>query len=106
MNDKKDQYVTLFQAGMLILNILAVGLICGFIYATTNRILAHYDARTFLDSVVTIPVNPGENLLLCMGLMMVMVITFALRQIWQQDHSRLTVCTLLVDAFVCVGLVV
>lgn len=77
MNDKKDQYVTLFQAGMLILNILAVGLICGFIYATTNRILAHYDARTFLDSVVTIPVNPGENLLLCMGLMMVMVITFA-----------------------------
>ena len=84
MNDKKDQYVTLFQAGMLILNILAVGLICGFIYATTNRILAHYDARTFLDSVVTIPVNPGENLLLCMGLMMVMVITFALRQIWQQ----------------------
>ena len=43
MNDKKDQYVTLFQAGMLILNILAVGLICGFIYATTNRILAHYD---------------------------------------------------------------
>ena len=41
MNDKKDQYVTLFQAGMLILNILAVGLICGFIYATTNRILAH-----------------------------------------------------------------
>lgn len=77
MNDKKDRYVTLFQAGMLILNILAVGLICGFIYATTNRILAHYDARTFLDSVVTIPVNPGENLLLCMGLMMVMVITFA-----------------------------
>lgn len=106
MNDKKDQYVTLFQAGMLILNILAVGLICGFIYATTNRILAHYDARTFLDSVVTIPVNPGENLMLCMGLMMVMVITFALRQIWQQDHSRLTVCTLLVDAFVCVVLVV
>lgn len=37
MNDKKDQYVTSFQAAMLILNIIAVGLICGFIYVTTNR---------------------------------------------------------------------
>ena len=47
MNDKKDQYVTSFQAAMLILNIIAVGLICGFIYVTTNRILAHNDARTY-----------------------------------------------------------
>ena len=106
MNDKKDQYVTSFQAAMLILNIIAVGLICGFIYVTTNRILAHYDARTFLDNVVTIPVNPRENLIVCMGMMLVLVVTFAVRQVCQQEHSRLTVCTLAVDAFVCVSLVV
>lgn len=95
-----------FQAAMLILNIIAVGLICGFIYVTTNRILAHYDARTFLDSVVTIPVNPRENFIACMGMMLVLVVTFALRQVCQQEHSRLTVCTLVVDAFVCVSLVI
>ena len=106
MNDKKDRYVTIFQAGMLILNILAVGLICGFIYATTNRILAHYDARTFLDSVVTIPANPKENFMICMGMMGLLVVSFALRQVWQQEHSRWIIGTLIIDAIVCVSLVV
>ncbi len=106
MNDKKDQYVTIFQAGMLILNIIAVGLICGFIYVTTNRILAHYDARTFLDSVVTIPANPKENFMICMGMMVLLVVSFAMRQVWHQEHSRLIICTLIVDAVVCVSLVV
>ncbi len=106
MNDKKDQYVTIFQASMLILNIIAVGLICGFIYITTNRILAHYDARTFLDSVVTIPANPKENFMICMGMMILLVVSFALRQVWQQEHSKLIICTLIIDAIVCVSLVV
>ena len=106
MNDKKDKYVTILQAGMLILNILTVGLICGFIYTTTNRILEHYDARTFLDGVVTIPVNPKATFFVCMGMMLILVMTFLIRHIWKQDHNRLIVCTLILDALVCVSLVI
>ena len=106
MNGKKDRYVAIFQTGMLILNILAVGLICGFIYTTTNRILAHYDARIFLDSVGTIPANPKENFMVCMGMMVVLVATFIMRQVWHQEHGRLIICTLIVDAIICVSLVV
>lgn len=106
MKDKKDRYVTTFQAGMLVLNIIAVGSICGFIYGTTNRILTRYEARTFLDSVVTIPASPKENFIICMGMMALLVVSFGLRQIWQKEHGRLIICTLIVDAFICVSLVI
>ena len=106
MNGKKDKYVSTFQAGMLISNILAVGLICGLVYITTNRILKYYDARAFLDSVVTIPVNPKKMFFVCAGMMLILVITFLMRHIWKQGHNRLTVCTLILDALVCVSLVI
>ncbi len=60
MNDKKDQYVTLFQAGMQILKYTGVGTDLRIYLCHTNRILAHYDARTFLDSVVTIREIQGK----------------------------------------------
>lgn len=106
MNGKKDKYVSTFQAGMLISNILAVGLICGLVHITTNRILKYYDARAFLDSVVTIPVNPKKMFFVCAGMMLILVITFLMRHIWKQGHNRLTVCTLILDALVCVSLVI
>ncbi len=106
MGDKKDYYVSMFQSGMLILNVLAVILISGFIYFTTNRIIACYDARTFLDSVETVPENPGKNLIFCIALAIVLLISFGLRQIWQRKDNRLIIATLVADAFACISLVV
>lgn len=101
MNDRKDRYVTLFQGGMLALNFAAVALICVFIYITTERILTHYDARTFLDGVVMIPENPGTNLIICMGLMGILVLTFAVRHFWTELQNRWVVITLILDMAVC-----
>lgn len=106
MDEKKDRYVTLLQTAMLILNAAAVGLIGSFVYYTSERILTYYDARSFLDSVAAIPVNPKENLIICMMLMGVLIVTFVLRLVWQQEHSRLGVCTLVFDALTCIGVIV
>lgn len=101
MNDRKDRYVTLFQGGMLTLNFAAVTLICTFIYVTTERILDHYDARTFLDGVVMIPENPKTNLVICVALMGILVFTFAVRQFRRELQNTWVVFTLILDMAVC-----
>lgn len=97
MNDKKDHYITLLQGAMLILNFAAVALICVFIYVTTRRILKYYDARRFLDGVVTIPGSPRDNLVICLLLMGILVLTFALRQFMKDIQNRFIVVTLILD---------
>lgn len=105
MNDRKDRYVTLFQGAMLALNFAAVALICIFIYVTTRKILAHYDARTFLDGVVTIPENPTTNLIICMMLMGILIVTFAVRQFYVEPPNRWVVFTLILDMLICSGVI-
>lgn len=101
MSDRKDRYLTLFQGGMLVLNFAAVALICVFIYVTTDRILKHYDARTFLDGVVMIPENPTTNLIICMMLMGILVVTFAMRHFRMEQQNKWVVITLILDMAVC-----
>lgn len=105
MNDRKDRYVTLFQGAMLALNFAAVALICVFIYVTTRKILAHYDARTFLDGVVMIPENPTTNLIICIMLMGILVVTFAVRQFYREPPNRWIVFTLILDMLICSGVI-
>lgn len=105
MSDRKDRYITLFQGAMLILNVAAVTLICVFIHVTTGRILARYDARTFLDGVVKIPGNPRDNLKICLFLMGILVLTFLLRQFMKELQSRWIVVTLVLDMAVCSGVI-
>lgn len=105
MSDRKDRYITLFQGAMLILNFAAVAMICAFIHVTTRRILSRYDARTFLDGVVTIPGNPGDNLKICLFLMGILVLTFLVRQFMKELQSRWIVVTLVLDMAVCSGII-
>ena len=105
MNDRKDRYITLFQGAMLILNFAAVALICIFIHVTTGRILDRYDARVFLDGVVTIPANPGNNLRICLFLMGILVLTFLIRQFMKELQNRWIVVTLILDMVVCAAVI-
>lgn len=100
MNDREERKVVWFQEALLILNVLAVSLICVFIYATTNRILSRYDARTFLDRVASIPENPGENLIICLLLMGVLIVTFLLRRFCKGWQNRWIILTLILDMIV------
>ena len=101
MNDRKERYITLFQGAMLILNFAAVTSICVFIYVTTRKILSCYDARRFLDGVVTIPDSPRDSLIVCILLMGVLVLTFTLRQFIKDLQNRFVVLTLILDMIVC-----
>lgn len=51
MSVKKEYYTDMFQWAMLAINGIAVAFLCTFIYVTTNRIRANYDARDFLGGV-------------------------------------------------------
>ncbi len=105
MDDRQNRYITLFQGAMLILNCMAVTLICVFIYVTTKRILKHYDARTFLDGVAVIPENPRTNLAVCVGLMGVLAVTFMVRQVWKDMQNRWFIITLILDMAVCCAVI-
>lgn len=100
MNDIKDRNATLFQGAMLVLNFVAVLLICIFISATTEKILANYDARDFLDGVVTIPESPMVNLYKCLAMMSVLVITFLIRQFYVDMQSKWIAATLILDLII------
>lgn len=76
MSVKKEYYTDMFQWAMLVLNGIAVAFLCTFIYVTTNRIRANYDARDFLGNVLTIPDNPKTNLWLCLVLFCLLVVNF------------------------------
>lgn len=105
MNDKKDQHVAFFQGIMLILNCLAVVLLCAFIYITTERIRRDYHARSFLDGVKAIPEDPGSNLRICLFMMGILALNFVLRQFWKEQRHRWVIATLVLDFLVCIRVI-
>lgn len=105
MNGAQDRRVALFQGAMLAVNISAVAYICTFIYITTEQIRAHYSARTFLDGVAAIPEDPGRNMFICLALMVVLAVTFAVRYFWRGIPGSWAVATLIVDFIVCVAVI-
>ena len=96
-SEAADRRVAVLQGAMLAVNFAMVSFICVFIYMTTERIRARYDAREFLDGVVTIPADPRMNLIICLSLMGILVATFAIRHFWTSLSNSWTVVTLLVD---------
>ncbi|MCI9252839.1 MAG: sensor histidine kinase, partial [Lachnospiraceae bacterium] len=101
MSDSKERFVTLLQGAMLILNVLCVAFICVLIYVTTGKILANYDAREFLNSISSFPESPKETLIICMGFMGVLILTFLVRHLWREIPNKWNVATLILDMFVC-----
>lgn len=105
MKEKKEYYTGMFQWALLLLNCIAVVFICTFIYLTTNRIRAHYDARNFLGNVMTIPDNPRMNLWFCLVLLGMLVINFIFRHFLQSQHSRGAAFSLVAELLICVVII-
>ncbi|MGN0356132.1 MAG: sensor histidine kinase [Muricoprocola sp.] len=99
-NDK-DRYVIVFQSAMLVINYLAVIFICTLVYSTSEKIRREYSARTFLDSVNTIPENPKKILIACMILMGMLMLTFMVRQYENRIANRWIVCSLIAEFVIC-----
>ncbi len=105
MENGKERYIAVVQSAMLAVNFLAVAFICIVIYQTSEVIRAHYDARAFLDSVEAIPVNPRRNLIICMTLMSMLVVTFVMRQMWKALPGGWNIVSLVFDFILCSALI-
>ncbi|MDE7430124.1 MAG: sensor histidine kinase, partial [Lachnospiraceae bacterium] len=105
MKVKKEYFAQIFQWTMLLLNCIAVIFICTFIWVTTNRIKARYDARDFLSGVMAIPDDPGANLYVCLILLALLVCNFMLRQYIKERHNRWVAFSLLFDLIISVYLI-
>lgn len=99
MYEGRDRNVVLLQGAMLILNVAAVLFMSAFIYYTTQKIICRYNARAFLDNVMTIPKDPTRDMEYCMIAMCILVVSFLLRQIIKKYH--LIVCLMICDFVIC-----
>ena len=105
MNIKKEYYTDMFQWAMLVLNGIAVAFLCTFIYVTTNRIRANYDARDFLGGVMTIPDNPRTNLWLCLALFGLLIVNFVFRHFLQMRNGKGSAISLVAELLICVVII-
>lgn len=90
-----------YQSAILALNVFAVVAIAYFIKVTTDRICAKYDARAFLNVVQTIPRNPNRNLVICICLVTLLVISFLARCFFLHN-PRSIIASLVLDTMLCV----
>ena len=105
MSAKKEYYTDMFQWAMLALNGIAVAFLCTFIYVTTNRIRANYDARDFLGGVITILDNPRTNLWLCLVLFGLLMVNFVFRHFLRMRHGRGSAVSLIMELLICVVII-
>ena len=105
MSVKKEYYTDMFQWAMLAINGIAVAFLCTFIYVTTNRIRANYDARDFLGGVRTISGNPRTNLWLCLVLLGFLMVNFVFRHFLQMRNGRGGAVSLVAELLICVVII-
>lgn len=105
MKGDKERYVTIFQGAMLLINFIAVAFVCSFIWYTTEKVRAHYEARVFLNGVETIPGNPRENLIICLCMMGILVLTAAMRFLMKNLSNRWVIASLVLEIMVCAAVI-
>ncbi|WP_122641737.1 sensor histidine kinase [Luxibacter massiliensis] len=101
MENKK---MIFFKGSMLLINMLIISFILLLIINVTDRICIYNEARTFLESVERVPLNPGNTAGLAIFLMVLLIFTFALREWAFPDKSRFIYGTLAADFVVCIGI--
>lgn len=97
---KEDRIVRILQLLLVLLNVLAVSIISGFIFITTEHIRSHYTAREFLDSVNAIPGSPRNMFIACVTGMGMMVILFILRIYLEKYNNSFVIWTLFFDVII------
>lgn len=85
------------RLAMLIVNFIAVIFVTGIVVSTTNTICADYAARDFLDTLHSFPENPMTNLRLGVVLCCCFLVSFIIREWFNNDDIRVIYATLVVD---------
>ncbi len=103
--EMEERTILLLQGALTLLNIVAVCLISGFIYNTTEVIRHNYKARVFLDYVEKVPHNPAESFYLCILLMGALAVSFVVRNRIRKTYSKVVVGTLFFDILVTLAVI-
>lgn len=104
MKKKKQKRMLTFQVGLLAINVIVVMFISIFIYVTTRTILYNYDARKFLDGVVAIPWRPFDKIWQCALLLLVLVVSFVIREFVLPENNRVIITSLACDMAAIFGI--
>ena len=104
MGKKRQKRMLTFQIGLLAINVVVVMFISIFIYFTTQQILHNYDARDFLDGVVAIPWRPYDKIWQCMLLLLILIISFAIREFVFPNNNKVVIATLACDMIAIMGI--
>lgn len=82
---------------LLIINVVMVLFIVTFVYMTTRKIRLEYNARSFLNNVKAIPQDPAILLWSCLLLLLILILSFLLREKFYRKDRNLCRISLLVD---------
>ena len=104
-SNMKSKRIRFFQIGILMLNIVTVIGIGAFICYTTELICNRYDAREFLSGVTAIPWNPWRKLWICVFLLLLLCISFGLRETVFKSNMKLITFTLVAELLIAVMIV-
>lgn len=102
----KQKKLFLFQSALLAINVLVVMLISIFIDATTKKILQHYDAREFLNSVAALPWRPSDKVWQCGILVLMLIFSFVVREIIYPDRKKVVMVSLICDTLAIFGILI
>lgn len=98
-HNRNTSYKMIIRGSILLLNIFAVCWICMLIMVTTNELCDTYKARDFLNNIVAIPKDAKRLFGECIFMMLVLIITFLIRSIWERKKLSV-IWTLMIDILV------
>lgn len=98
----KEKHIMILRGCMLWLNVITVLSMGLFIMITTNNLLNRYSARSFLDNVEAIPLNPYHELGYCIFIMVFISISFGVRNYMQLNDIGIRV-SLIIDMVLCIA---
>lgn len=91
---------------MMIVNFIAVLFVALSVSVTTEKICSNYEAREFLDTINAFPVQPKLNVQIVMGLYVLLVATFILRETVYVNQPKKIYASLVVDFIISTVIVV
>ncbi len=92
-----NRVLLIYRWGILFLNFFSVVAISFFIFTTTKEILRYFNAREFLDSVEAIPRDPLAVVGICVVLMILLTVTFIIREYVFLNTNKFIIGTLVLD---------
>lgn len=99
-----EKKMTFLKSIMLTVNMFVIGFILVLIIKVTNQICLYNTARPFLDSVVSIPLNPQRMTGYTTLLLIFLILSFVIRESVFREKRVVIYSTLAIDLCVCITL--